>query len=88
MTQGTYDFPDAVAGDSVSASAFVVTRTSPGRELLSIPMSQGMTTPPRLLSQDLYSFLGMGIDNTQEEIILCATPMIISVGVAGSLLYK
>ncbi len=59
-----------------------------GRDLSSVPMSQGMSTPSNLLKNDLYSFIGIDIDNTQEEIILCGTPITANVSVACSLIYK
>lgn len=65
-----------------------ITVTSPGEKLFGLVLVQNSVIPPNILDKDFLSSIGMGIDNTSDQLIVCGTPVTATVSVTGIIGFK
>jgi len=65
-----------------------ITVTTPGTILFSAVVTSNSIFSPETLQQDFLSVLGMSIQNTSDQIVLCGTPTTTSISTFGTINYK
>lgn len=73
---------DKATGDGV------ITVTNEGTILFSQVIAQDSTLPADVFDKDFLTVLGNDINDVSDQIVLCITPISVSVGVFGSINYK
>lgn len=78
----------AVQKGVVTTGPAIDATVSGGTTIISFILAQNTVIPPNILIEDFLSILGMSINNTPDELWLCATPLSSAITTYGTMNYK